>query len=217
MISTHIYSSEVHSSHQATIVYQYCRLNPRWLVAVQAGMNSSESPSLSSLIHKTLMVVISCGCHSKVQKWIVLNKLSVSLAGGWRSDIKMLRKPKSLCHSGVKFGFTHWHSKRFTYGVVFPPPPTSLQSSSFIWKPGVLDWGLLPWSHLNSVISTQILFTNKFTFSSSNQVLEPQHIVHFCNGTQFNPYTYDDRFHLVVFSCECYHMCNILQASTSGM
>lgn len=34
----------------------------------------------------------------------------------------MLRKPKSLCHSRDKFGFTHWHSKRFTYGVI---PPAS--------------------------------------------------------------------------------------------
>lgn len=85
------------------------------LEAAQAGMNDSESLYVGSLIHKTLIVVGSCGCQCKVQKLIVLNKLSVSPAGGWRSDIKMLRKPKSLCHFGVNLRSSRLHSKRFTY------------------------------------------------------------------------------------------------------
>lgn len=110
------------------------------LEAAQAGMNDSESLYVGSLIHKTLIVVGSCGCQCKVQKLIVLNKLSVSPPGGWRSDIKMLRKPKSLCHSGVNLRSSRLHSKRFTYQVISPGSRFLLSART----PGVLGWGLLP-------------------------------------------------------------------------
>lgn len=125
-------------------------------------------------------------------------KQAVSLAGGWRSDIKMLRKPKSLCHSGVDLRSSRLHSKRFTYRVISPGSRFLLSART----PGVLDWAYFHKPILTQS-PTQILFTNKFTCSGTNQISEPQSIILFCKGTQFSPYIYDDRIHLVVFSCEC--------------
>lgn len=68
-----------------------------------------------SLVYKTQVVVSSYGCHSKVFKLIGLNKPFVSQPGGWRSEIKMLKKPR------------------------LTPLPSFWGLPSFWWWPAILD------------------------------------------------------------------------------